>query len=851
MKASPLEPDFSHPMRQPSPITSLLLSLPLWALGLASCGSDAAPSDFPTRLASDLDLLVREPDTQAYHPGPITPNIVRDAEGRVIQMDWGSFRGPGWAAFAPGDNWGADAGPAFIEANQPSALLLLPAPARETRTLKLQLWLADGTHAGHAELDFKLNDISLKKRFAPSGEPGLFSVEVPAELWREDQNSLELISVPHPDCDAAWDTLRLGRVDYGKRRQLSFDLRQAELQLEASTGATYYVESTSAGILFLRGKSSAGGSLRVSRGAIDPATGNRALPDLEQAFELSGDFERALPLKASPGGLSFLKLIWSSDRAGALQVEDLFLREQAPSERPPIVFVSIDTLSARHMSVYGYERETTPKLAEFAEQALLFERCVANAPWTLPSYLSVMTGLYPTAHLTQVQESGSGQLNNNDYWQVALNRWTLAEGLRARGYQTAAAVDTAWLAPTWRIDQGFDLYDTSAFGPFDNPELGIKLILSNYVTYLDQIYNPSAPSFTFIHALDAHGPYWPEAPYAEAFRDELPETQSLTLAGCMPQSYGAIPTWMAQTITPAEERARAGEWPIPRELPLERIIEMYDETILKVDDQLGRMFELLKSRGLYDQAVIVISGDHGESFKHDFYSHGCLWEDIVHVPLLIKLPGGRFGGRRIEQSVQLVDLYPTLLELAGGPTQREHWHGRSLVPLMEGKASAPRATFSEGGHVVQYMLEFDGLKLIESHPGGNDANPSLLTHPRIPAGWTAENFPELAQAGMLTEEVNRALREREDFGAKVQELKRLIQGPYYELYDLRNDPGELTDLSAKRPEDLERLRQLMLLEKEKGKLARSMASTDITISISQEDRDALGKLGYGEELKED
>ena len=187
-----------------------------------------------------------------------------------------------------------------------------------------------------------------------------------------------------------------------------------------------------------------------------------------------------------------------------------------------IVFVSIDTFAARHLSLHGYSRETTPRLEELARQAVVFEHCVANASWTLPSYLSVLTGLYPRSHHVALHEGSGAQLGSLDWWQVADNRWTIGEALRARGYATGAFVDTHWLSTQWRASQGFDVYDgTAALLPFEDPGAGIRLLVEDLGKRWLEQRSRDVPSFLFLHALDAHGPYWPEAPFRDAFPAQI------------------------------------------------------------------------------------------------------------------------------------------------------------------------------------------------------------------------------------------------------------------------------------------------------------------------------------------
>jgi arylsulfatase A-like enzyme len=282
-------------------------------------------------------------------------------------------------------------------------------------------------------------------------------------------------------------------------------------------------------------------------------------------------------------------------------------------------------------------------------------------------------------------------------------------------------------------------------------------------------------------------------------------------------------------------------------LPVDPIVAMYDEAILKVDDHLGRLFEDLRRRGLYDEAVVVVTGDHGESFEHDFYGHGCLWEDIVHVPLIVKLPGREAAGTRVAESVQLVDVYATLLDLVGHEPYA--WlHGRSLLPLARGESRARAATFSEGGHVKQFMVEDGGWKLVELWPGQDTGDVSVLTHPRVDDAWLSTHFPALVGEALTPALFARLRSEDPGYADKLADLRARLQGPFYELYDLTNDRDERRDVAGEEPQIVARLRGL--LEAEKARARQAQANVRHVVqpkSWSGEARRQLEALGYVDE----
>jgi hypothetical protein len=413
------------------------------ALALVACGKGEPAQRDP------LLLLKRRPDLRFEHPGALVPDA---AQG------WGAAAGPGWARFEEDDRL-TDGRPA-LRANQPTATLLLQAPARADRELELEAWIASAVEGSAGSLAVRLNGVELGV-LTLTGTPTTQRLDAPAAAWNPGENVLEL-EVPRlrvvdgagPEAQA-WDTLAVARVGYGTERRVVLDPATGRLELPDTTGLRYLVEAREPASVELVG--SGDGTLTLRVGATDARTG--ALGEsVGDELAVRGRVERALRLPPTDSGPHFVELSWRGT-AGPFRIERLEVVEEEPVPRPPVVLVSIDTLSARHMSVHGYARETTPELEAFAADAVVFERCIANAPWTLPSYLSVLTGLYPRAHFVELEYQPGLALDNNDFWQLAGSRWTLAETLRARGYQTAASVDTMWLAPTFNVDQGFDLYD--------------------------------------------------------------------------------------------------------------------------------------------------------------------------------------------------------------------------------------------------------------------------------------------------------------------------------------------------------------------------------------------------------
>ncbi len=788
-----------------------VLLLALAAGAGCSCGEE--------RAAEVLPLLARTPDARVEEPGALEP---------AAEVGWGARGLAGWrkdTALAPD-------GTRSVATNQARASLALPATDPRDRTLRLVAWRAED---GEGALRLALNGADLGAH-ALGSEPRPLSVDAPAALWRAGQNVLTLDA---SSAAGSWSVVHVARLDYGT--PCTIGGTAGAPRLAPGTGLVYRVEAPAARALRVRGEALGPGRLDLRVGALDTATGRTDSERFAPAARsvARGALDLRLPLPAWDDRVLELELDWHAEGGAELALAALDLEEARALPRPPVVLVSVDTLAARHMSLFGYERPTTPALRRFAAEAVVFDHCLANAPWTLPSYLSLMTGEYPRAHLVDLATRPDVVLEGHDYWEIAENRWTLAEALRGRGYETVASVDSHWLLPNFGFDQGFDLYDVGpvSFGP-DDPLGGIDLIVRQVDRWLGGRADPARPLFLFAHALDCHGPYWPEAQWRDAFPAE---PRTLVPAGGAFRTYRSIPVWMAMTAVATVDDAAL----IPSAMPLEPLVARYDETILEMDAYLARLFDVLRRHGLYDPALIVVTADHGESFAHRHYDHGELWEDVLHVPLVVKLPHGAFAGRRVTSSVQLVDLYPTLLDALGLQARREGLHGRSLLPLVRGEEEEPRVLFSEGGFARQSMVCQDGWKLIEREPALDTGDGALLTHPLVPDEWLRAHFPALLERA-LTDELLAELRTRPDFAARTAELRALLRGPFLELYDLARDPGETRDLARDEPERVARLLSLLRREQERQSSARALADpSPFPEPLSEEELAALHKLGYG------
>ena len=332
------------------------------------------------------------------------------------------------------------------------------------------------------------------------------------------------------------------------------------------------------------------------------------------------------------------------------------------SRPPDVVFVTIESLRSDHVGGLGYSRATTPELDALAREATLYPNAFSTTSWTLTSHASLFTGLYPSAHRV---------LGPRD--RLAEAATTFAEILRDRGYTTVGLASGPYLTKPFALHQGFERFDDSLAPDFEHidRELTNPTVEAAALRFLDEPRRDGQddkPFLLFLYLWDPHYSYLPPAPYDEMF---VPE--------------GAVKFDVSHYDT--NERIRA-TMPRPE---LDYVVSQYDGEIRATDEMLGRLFDAMRARGLWDDAVVIVTADHGE----EFFEHGQkghkrnLYRESLHVPLWVKLPHQR-EGRTDPRVVNGVDLFPTVLELAGashdGPV-----HGRSLL----GPDDPERATFHE------------------------------------------------------------------------------------------------------------------------------------------------------------
>jgi len=397
-----------------------------------------------------------------------------------------------------------------------------------------------------------------------------------------------------------------------------------------------------------------------------------------------------------------------------------YARASAPVSGP-IIVISIDTLRADHLPAYGYTKVKTPAVDALAADGVVFERAYSHAPQTLPAHVSILSGQLPF-------ETG---VRDNVGFTVKSGERLLPQMLHERGFTTGGVVSAYVLRKETGISQGFDFFDGEM--PPSSPELSIGQVQrdggeSEQIAehWLGSIGTWRA--FLFLHLYEPHKPYTPPDRFAQ--------------------------------------------------------YEPYDGEIAYADEIVGRLVKYLKSHQLYDRSTIVLLSDHGEGLgDHGEQEHGLfVYDEAIHVPLIIKQEGNAGAGRRVSDLVQHIDLVPTILDLVKAPGAG-NFRGRSLKPVLEGSGRLQPATIYSEALYARYHF-----------------------------GWS-------------------------ELTAVTDERYRYIKAPREELYDLEHDRHERENIAAERPQPKQALRSAL-------DRVTAGATIQAPSEVSADARERLQALGY-------
>lgn len=376
--------------------------------------------------------------------------------------------------------------------------------------------------------------------------------------------------------------------------------------------------------------------------------------------------ETKSPGKLAPG-LGFA--VW-----GAPQV----VAGHAGPERPNVLLVSLDTLRRDHLSLYGYQRDTTPNLERWAERCgVVFEKAVAPSPWTLPSHVAMFTGLDALSHRV------------NHAVPVPARLTMLAQHLRSAGYDTAAVTGGAYLAPAFGLSRGFDRFWHWSSRDIASASDEIQEGIGRTRALLDG--GLARPFFLFLHTYEVHTPYEEREPYFSRFRGDSGEKKAAATSRVVverqqpPRADDGYQAWFSWNWLDKFHPANQEGVPLrPDERQL--AVDLYDSGIAYTDAQLGELLDHLHSTGLDRTTWVIVTSDHGEALGEDgLMGHAYLDDSNLLVPLVVFPPACAGGGRRIPGLARTIDVTPTILDALGieVDTPRD---GESLMPALRGES---------------------------------------------------------------------------------------------------------------------------------------------------------------------
>jgi arylsulfatase A-like enzyme len=329
----------------------------------------------------------------------------------------------------------------------------------------------------------------------------------------------------------------------------------------------------------------------------------------------------------------------------------------------PDVFVYlIDTLRADALGVYGSRRPTSPRIDEFSRDAVVFDRAYSASAWTLPATFSVLSGLYPSRH---------GVVLPGDRLPPDLQSW-LPMLLSRRGYETLGISQWMLGGDAFGLDRGFESFYLDIRQTEKNPSATARWFLWHHLL---RRRHPDSPLFTYLHVVDPHALYRPQGEDGR-FAAEHP--------GTLPPELYDPNYFLSQGL--GRNRAE-----------VDHLRALYDGEVHASDRAFGAFVNLLKFFGLYDRSVIVLLSDHGEEFyEHGGFDHGrTLYDELLHVPLIVKLPRAQRAGARVATPVSLIDVAPTIAAIAGAPVAEAGFSGLPLGRAGRAGDRPPRPIFAE------------------------------------------------------------------------------------------------------------------------------------------------------------
>ncbi|HEY4185204.1 MAG TPA: sulfatase [Polyangia bacterium] len=439
-----------------------------------------------------------------------------------------------------------------------------------------------------------------------------------------------------------------------------------------SSRLSYYLQIPDGASLALSHGAEAAGAHALIRVSVD---GQKPRVLLDVASEMKWN-DVVLPLGAAAGQAARVDLI-SHGGSVAWAAPRLVVKAPPPAKPPAdvpaadhIFIWMVDTLRADKVHVFNPKtRVETPNYDAFAADATRFAWAQVPGTWSLPSHASLLTGVYPPVHKATSAES---KLSKS----VAF----IAEDMKKKGFKTAMFSSNGYVSSKWGFDRGWDAYRNFIRENLPN---GADYLWKTAKTWVLQ--NKKKPEFAYLATVDPHVAYTPKAQFLKKYWDK-PYKGPLkpALTGIQLGSIGAGKLKINDNDKAYLEALHDGE-------------------ITQSDNSFATFISDLKAADLYDRSIVVVVSDHGDEFEeHGRFGHGqSVYQELTHVPLIIRAPGHMPQGKVVRTDVEIMDLYATLLDLAG-VTPGEKIQGTSLVPLSwDEVGQGPRAAFTIDGQIAR------------------------------------------------------------------------------------------------------------------------------------------------------
>lgn len=450
------------------------------------------------------------------------------------------------------------------------------------------------------------------------------------------------------------------------------------------------------------------------------------------------------------------------------------------AKTPNVLWIVMDTARADALSCYGYRRETTPNIDALAAEGVLYQRAIAAAPWTLPSHASMFTGLLPSKH----QCTAEHQFLDDHFT-------TIAEVLAEHGYATLAYSNNLYASGRHNLAQGFSRFEAFLFGRTWRRELlagqvkdsvrladyGAAETVEVVARWMSHAASRGRPFFLFVNFMEPHAAYG-STPLAHHWLDD------------------GFNVRQAHATTRDLDLFAAGAFELTED-DFALLRALYDGDITYLDGSVGRLVDSLRTLGILDNTLVIITSDHGEHFgEHGLLGHRfSVYDELIRVPLIIRYPPAFKPGTRHGSLVRLIDLFPTILDVTG-----IHWEGRSQL---QGRSLLDRANAPEEPVAVsEYATPLHVLPAVIKGRYAYGTTPVLR---RLKCIYAADWKYIWASDGR------------------------------HELYNIRADPGEKKNLIPEVPEKARELHQML-----EARVGRSLPFSPIRPN-ARRSKTALGR----------